>query len=364
MESIKKVDRNHETWLANYEGNSLKQNERTWRYWRKYLGSKNENWVFKNKDVEDWGAHLVNFHRWLKRKNASDNTARVRANGIRAYFKHVGIVISLTRVQAKEISSVESNPTLDYPFNLQIKTELLRVSNPVEEYIVSVGVSFGLRIGDFQLITRGMLETLLDQQMPIQLPKIQTKKEGVGAYPFIDRDARNSIQRLLKELDAGGRTKPNSRMLLLTQKQINTTFKDLFKKAGVATGGYRVRFHILRKFLTDELAKVCSGDKWKNFVGKATHTPYVSAEGRESYSKVMDFTNVNGKGVRHTSNQEIEKLKDKLTTLEKIIRDQEKEKRKQDIKIEVLTDGLTEQKELVQGLLEIVAELQDERAKK
>ena len=317
MESIKKTERNHETWLANYQGNSLKQNKTSWRYWTDYLGSKNEDWIFENRDVEDWGSHLVNFHRWLKKKGLSDNTCSVRINTIRGYFKHIGIAVSLSRVQSAEVCNVESTPLLDYPFALKTKTELLRVADVTEEYIVSVGASFGLRIGDFVRITRGQLEPLLDSEPPIQLPKIMTRKEGVPAYPCIDRDAKTAIRNMLKEMDADGRTNPKSRMLKLNQRQINQSFKNLFKKADVPTGEYRVRFHILRKFLTDALSRVCSGDKWKNFVGKSTNTPYVTSEGRDAYAKVMDFTCVNGDRINQNVN--VQSLESKIETLKQIL---------------------------------------------
>jgi len=332
MESIRKEERNHETWLANYQENSLRQYNRAWEYWSQYMGNKDEDWILQNKDIEDWSKHLVNFHRWLLKQpkkrgygTLSDNTAKVLTHGIRGYLRHIGIAIGLTKVQRNEISVVESNPTLDYPFNLQVKEQLLRVADPIEEYIVSVGISFGLRVGDFKTITRGMIEPLLNGDIPIQLGKVMTKKVGIPAYPFIDRDAKLAIERLLKEMDAKGRTKPNSKMITLTNRQITDGLKKLFSKAGVATGEYTVRFHVLRKFLTDQLAKVCSEDKWKAFVGKTTRSPYVSSEGKESYKKVLDFTNVNHERIATSTEiqelrNEIAKLKKELSDVPKIIK--------------------------------------------
>jgi hypothetical protein len=356
MESIKKTERNHHTWLANYQGNSLKQNKTSWKYWTQYLGTKDEDWIFENRDIEDWSSHMVNFHRWLKNKNLSDNTCSVRINTIRGYFKHIGIAVSFSRVQTAEICNIESSPLLDYPFNLKVKEQLLRVSDVTEEYIVSVGISFGLRVGDFSKLTRGMLEPLIEETVPIQLPKIMTKKEGVPAYPFIDRDAQTAIKNMLEIMDAENRTNPKSRMLKLNQRQINQTFRNLFKKANVPIGAYRVRFHILRKFLTDALSRVCSGDKWKHLVGKSANSPYITSEGRDTYAKVMEFTCVNGDKLRKNSSAALDDLK-------AIIAEQQTEIKKQDTKIEALATELLEEKELIQGLLEIVAKLQNELTK-
>lgn len=326
MQSIKKETRNHNTWLANYQGNSLNQYRRAWSYWTEYLGNKDESWIFENKDIEDWAAHLVNFHRWLKQKpkergrgTLSDNTAKVLANGIRGYLKHIGIALGLTKVQKVEITNVESQPTLDYPFDLKTKESLLRVANPEEDYIVSAGVSFGLRVGDYRLITRGMLEPLLNKELPIQLPKIITKKEGIAAYPFIDKDAYAAIKRLLREMDIQGRVKPSDRMLNLTSRQIGDVLKELFRKAGINTTGYTIRFHILRKFITDKLAGICSSDKWKHFVGKKATSPYVTSEGIEAYTKVMEFTCVNHNKIFGTSDLaiKVENLTKELNDLKK-----------------------------------------------
>jgi len=103
-------------------------------------------------------------------------------------------------------------------------------------------------------------------------------------------------------MDRGERTDSDEPMLKLQTENLgheaNAILKDLFDKAQIPTGDYVVRFHILRKFLTDQLASVCVEDKWKHFVGKKTRSPYVSAEGREAYKKVMQFTCVNGDRIR------------------------------------------------------------------
>jgi len=103
-------------------------------------------------------------------------------------------------------------------------------------------------------------------------------------------------------MDRDGRTDSDEPMLKLQTANLgheaNGILKDLFSKAQIPTGDYVVRFHILRKFLTDQLASVCVEDKWKHFVGKKTRSPYVSAEGREAYKKVMQFTCVNGNRLR------------------------------------------------------------------
>ena len=321
MESKRKTARNHETWLNQYSGGSRRQYERAWRYFEKFLGDKSEAWILANRDAEDFASHLVDFHLWLKEQKAqrgdkklSDNTARSISNAIRGYMVHVGIPLRLTRQQKEVITKVVSMPEKDYPMSLRTKEQLLRVANPIEEYVLCAGISFGLRISDFMLIRRGQLEPLMDREIPIQLDSMPTIKEGVSAFPFIDKDAHEAIQQRLKEMDMEGRTSPDELMIKFRtknpEKEVNLILKKLFAKAQIPLGEFRVRFHtICRKFLTDKLAAVCSEDKWKHFVGKKTTSPYVSQEGWEAYKKVMQFTNVNGRKVMSDfTNEQLEKI--------------------------------------------------------
>jgi hypothetical protein len=317
LHSIKSEERNHETWLAQYKGGSLRQYKRAWAYFEQYLGDKTEEWILENKFSEDFGAHLINFHRWMReqkpqrgRGTLSDNTVKSISNALRGYFVHIGIPLSLSKTQREELTKVESLPTIDYPMNLRIKEKLLTVADPLEEYVVSGGISFGLRISDFLEITRGRLEPLMNQEIPIALGKIPTKKKGVFAYPYVDKDCHEAIQRRLEEMNRNGETNPDSKMCPLSQFETNDLLKKLFEKAGIELGKYRARFHIMRKFLTDQLSGVSSSDKWKWFVGKIAKSPYISNEGREIYQRVMTFTCVNGKRARTTiSGEEVQQLR-------------------------------------------------------
>lgn len=308
MESKKIEDRNHETWLAGMKNN--KQYIRAYNYWLDFLEDKNEQWVLDNLTDEDWGQHLCDFRDFLgkipKTRGEgflSDNTTKTLVAAIRGYLKHIGAPLKLTKRQKEYLLKVESLVSLDFPFNLNVKGSLLGVSDPIEEYIVAVGVSFGLRIGDFLTITRGQLEPLLDQEPPITLGKLQTQKKGEPAYPFISGDAKQALERLLKLMDEMGRTDKDEPMLRKDANQVNKILQDLFKKANINTGSYTVRFHILRKFLSDNLATVSSSDKWKLIVGKSAKSPYIGSDCKEVFKRVIPLIDCNGERYRGTDKQ-------------------------------------------------------------
>lgn len=261
-----------------------------------------EAFLLSHKEDEDWAAHLISLRRKLKKQGLSDNSCKSLTGALRGYFRHVGIQLELLRSQREELVEVgDEDVTKDYQFNLKAKEALLKVAtDELDEYILTAGVSFGLRVGDFTGITRGLIEEALarGEDLPIQLSAVTTKKKKVPAYPFIDKDSLPAIKRLLKRMDSEGRTSPDEKMVTLSEGAVNDRLRGLFKAASVPTYGRRVRFHTLRKFLTDQLAGVCSTDKWKFFVGKATKEDYVQAEGKRAYSKVMDLTCVNGNKVK------------------------------------------------------------------
>jgi uncharacterized coiled-coil protein SlyX len=302
--------RNKDTWLEQIRSNKA-QSLRAYRYWERFLKPHDETWVLANKTSEDWGSHLVDFRDFLSRQPKqrgegflSDNTTKTLCNSIRAYLKHVGVTLQLTRSQKLALQKVESTPRIDFPMNIRIKEKLLSVANEVEDYIVSCGVSFGLRIGDFLTLTRGRLEPLLDNDIPIPIGKIQTEKVGEPAYPFISSDAKQSIIRMLKLMDSMKRTSPKELVLKKTENQINDILKELFKKAKIGIGDYTIRFHILRKFLSDNLSAVSSGDKWKRIVGKKAKSPYIANECKEAYKRVLPLIDCNGNRLRGNSHIE------------------------------------------------------------
>ena len=143
MKSVKKTDHDHNTWLAQYKGGSLKQYKRAWIYFVKFLEDKDEKWIMENKFTEDWGAHIVNFHRWLKKQpmqrgrgKMSDNTVKTLTNSLRAYFGHISVALSLSKIQKEEVVKVESTPRVDYPLNLKLEIINIRLMESLTVNIV------------------------------------------------------------------------------------------------------------------------------------------------------------------------------------------------------------------------------------
>jgi integrase len=223
-------------------------------------------------------------------KNFSTNTAKSVGTAARSFFAYHRLPLNYRPQEKRRLteSTVETN---DYRFSVDDLRRMSKVADLTERYVLIVGKSFGLRAGDFMKLTRGDLEPYIDNEPPISIGRITTKKEGVDAFPFIDSDAKPAIQAMLTAMDAEGRTSPDERMLPYKfESLLSRILKRLVQRAGVNVGNKRVRFHCLRKFLCDRLASYMSGDKWRQIVGKTiSESAYISPELlREDYARAMD----------------------------------------------------------------------------
>jgi len=133
----------------------------------------------------------------------------------------------------------------------------------------------------------------LDRPVPISIGEYSTQKESVPAYPFIDSDALHVIKLMIEKMDRAGRTKPTDRILTFSKPiQLTRVIRRITEKAGIKIGNKRVRFHCMRKFLTDRLSSYMSESKWKQIIGKKiSEQAYVSPDSlRDDYERTMKET--------------------------------------------------------------------------
>jgi len=246
-----------------------------------------------------WEKKLLEFKNWVAKKkklreNAklSENTAKTAAMMVRGFFAYHRLPLEFRRTETVKLA--EAKPKYeDYRFSLEDLKNMFDVADLAEKYVLTAGKSFGLRAGDFLRLTRGDLEAYINRPVPISIGEYATQKESVKAYPFIDSDALPVIKLMIKKMDREGRTKPADRILTF-KDPINLTraLKRLIEKAGINIGSKRVRFHCLRKFLTDHLSSYMSESKWKQIVGKKiSEGAYVSPDTlRKDYGRAMNET--------------------------------------------------------------------------
>jgi hypothetical protein len=74
---------------------------------------------------------------------------------------------------------------------------------------------------------------------------------------------------MLAKMTQEGRISPEEKMVEYNDEvQVSRVLQRLARRACINTGGRRIRFHLMRKFLCDHLASYMSESKWKQVVGK------------------------------------------------------------------------------------------------
>lgn len=247
----------------------------------------------KQDEEHKWEKRGLAFKQWLMdKKGLSSYTATAAHMTVRGFFAYYYRELKYRRQEAKKAGE-RTRKTEDYRFVREDLKKMCDVADLTEKYVITAGKSFGFRAKDFLRLTRGDLTPYLDREVPIAIGPIGTGKEKVPAYPFIDADALPIIKLMIEQMDREGRTDPNERILTYSRTlTLSRVVRRVAKRTGIDFGNKRVRFHCLRKFLTDHLASHMSESKWKQVVGKSIdEKAYVSAdELKKDYARAMTET--------------------------------------------------------------------------
>ena len=250
----------------------------------------------KNDKDFTWERKAVELKQWAKEKGLSDSLAKGLVAILRSFFVYYRTPLVFTKAEINKVGGRVQRTTQDYSLTNEDISKLVFVANLREKYIVLGGKSFGLRAIDFIQFSYGTFRSVnLNQETPIALGEINTIKEGVPAFPFIDSDLQPVIKAIL---EAGISHTDSEQILTFNENELSTVLQGLAKKANIQLGDKHLRFHCFRKYLCDRLSSVMSDQKWKQIVGKTiSEGAYISSfELRESYAKVMKMTTINGNG--------------------------------------------------------------------
>jgi integrase len=287
-----------------------------WGKFLKFSGLSGDQILASRKDDKDyaWEKKTLEFKSWLTKKGLSDNSANTGVGSVRSFFSFHRLPLNFRRGERKRLSEAK-RVSEDYRFALSDLKKMCDVANLTEKYVVTAGKSFGMRAGDFLRLTRGDLEPYIDREVPISIGEHYTQKESVKAYPFIDSDALPVIKLMLERKVKEGGAKPTDRILdFKNDIELTRTIKRVAERANINTGNKVVRFHCLRKFLSDHLASHMSESKWKQIVGKKiSEGAYISLdELRKDYARAMDETCFAKSEDFEKLHREVEEIKEQL----------------------------------------------------
>ena len=302
MKGIDPTDKASIEWLNSFSAKVKGVYKSNWLLFLKFTGMTGDQ-ILADRQADNehrWERKVLQFKQWMleqpKKRNPSEkqgiNTARTATSIARGFFAFHYKPLIYRRQERKELKK-SYRKTEDYLFSREDLKLMADVANLKEQYVVVAGKSFGLRASDFNNLSRGDLEPYINRDLPISIGKINTIKENVPAYPFIDSDAQPVIKLMLEQMTREERTNPTEKMLTYEySKELTQVLKRLVVRAGIVTGNKRVRFHCLRKFLIDNLSRFMSESKWKQIVGKVIdEKAYVSPDSlQEDYKRAMAET--------------------------------------------------------------------------
>lgn len=298
---------------------------------------------FKRKDTDAKTEKLVMaFQKYLLGLGKSENTAKTLCGAIRGFYSENRLGLLFTKSESKNLSEA-NRTTTDYLFTKEDLAKMSEFGNLTDKYVCLVGKSLGLRASEFISLTYSTFRGIhLNEDAPIALGEIVTKKERVKAFPFLDSDAQKVVKAIL---EAKPEAKNEERILAWDEDSLSQNLKRLFEKAHLESGGKNVRFHCLRKYLFDKLSCVMSEEKAKQIIGKKIkESAYLGVESlRECYLRAMPSIIINGNG----------KTLVKVEALEDTVKDLERQLKAKDAEIEVLRKNQKTQEKMIGKLFDL-----------
>jgi integrase len=289
-------DKASETWLGSQKRTTYWAYKTHWKRFAEFTGLNGDQILESKRNDKDfaWEAKVLEFKNWLMREPLllSPNSATAASQAIRGFFAYYRVPLVFQRRETRKLNE-HPRKTEDYRFSLQDLRKMDEVSDLQERYVVRAGKSFGFRAGDFLRLTRGDIEPYVNGEPPVSIGSYHTQKEGVPAWPFLDSDALPIVKLVLEKMTRDGRTKQTERLLTYKKElELSRVLRRIADRSGVNPGSKLIRFHCLRKFLSDHLSSHMSESKWKQIVGKKiSESAYISPdELRKDYLRAMPET--------------------------------------------------------------------------
>jgi hypothetical protein len=312
---------------------------------------------------------IFQYRKWLLEKGKSEYYAASSVGGIRGFYSYFRLPLTFRRTESKKLSE-KNRSTEDYHFDREDLTKMALAGSLKERYVLLMGKSVGLRVGDFLSLTYGQFRCAkLDSEPPVALGEIGTVKEKVKTCPFLDSDA---VPIAKAWLESHREAKDSARMIDDTENNLSIILQNLCQKAGMNVDfnekgeglgtihGKRVRFHCLRKFLIDRLSAYASESQWKQIVGKAIgEGAYVSQDQlRGIFARAMKDMVINGNGIKVKKLVELESAlldsQKRLTNIEVTNEVLRKELNKVNSDLETVTNALKGLKPIIDNMDEVI----------
>jgi integrase len=310
-----------------------------------------------------WGKIIVQYYNDMLKKGYSSNYCRTLTIAPRAFFKSQCIEVKIKRgAIAKQKMAMG-----EHEFILEELQKMYRVGDIEDKARLATALTLGWGAQDFLNLEWSFIEPYLDENLePPVAFWYERGKTGAPSRSHLTHEAIDALREWKRVSSESKYVFSGYNGTHLTPNALNVWLKSLVKRAKIKARG-KIRFHLMRKFLFSQLSSSgMNAFESKLCIGKtipADLLTYLKGQEenlREKFIKAESRFTLTGITNSHYGN--LTEFNEKLMTLEAIITDQEKERRKQDIKIDVLTDSLVkleettkQQKEEIIRLLKTIA---------
>lgn len=300
--------------------------------WFEFIGLTDSEFMEQYKRAKDktqWskdiGFKAVAFYNSMIQQGYAVNTARSYASTPRAFCRDMCIPLIVHKGKIKKPQTAKG----EHEFTREELAKMFYVADVRDKAILSCGVCLGYNVEQFSLMPRDYFEGLVNKAIAEKIDFIgfdyERKKEGVESRSHLTPEARDSLKAWFDYIDKKKGFKSewvwcNGNSGHLTEDALNDILKALVTKANITTTG-KIRFHLLRKFLTDALHD--SGfDSWeiKRVLGKeipTTDDTYLKGLSRRVSAKFPQvYDNIRLSGYANKNHLRIEELEAKITQLE------------------------------------------------
>jgi hypothetical protein len=290
-----------------------------------YINARNGSFA----SYEDWKREtknsIVKFYNEMKDKGYSINAARTMVVGVLAFYSQN--CESIRRV-TKELDPIQI-PENEFIFNQEVLRKCYYYGSPFEKTWLSCAVSLGYTSADLLALETEKIRNLVREAKDKQLDFIgfigKTRtKTSVQPRSFLTPEAIANLAEYLGNLEKENNILPKRLWNNAKNDNLNDWLKALLKKSNIETYDKKVRFHGIRKFVYDVLARmdetvasVVTGKKTD--VSKITYRTSIDQECervfRESYRFLALNGDVSGKAKKEQS-ERVAQLENALNHLE------------------------------------------------
>ena len=315
--------------------------------------TKHDDWKRDTKN------NILKYYNESKEKGYKINACRTMITGVLAFYSQNCESIKGVMRQVDPIQIPEN----EFVFNQEILRKMYFYGNPIEKTWLSCAVSLGYGSADFLSLESEKIKNLIAEAKDKHLDFIgfigKTRtKTSVQPRSFLTPESIHNLSDYIAMLE-----KKNNGLLpkLLWEKSSNDNLNDwlkaLLKKSNIETYGRDVKFHCLRKFVYDTLAKmdetiasvICAK---KCDVSRLTYRTSLDAECERIFRESYKLFALNGDVQGKTKVEQAEKI----TQLENALRAVEGENAISKTRIDSLQRELAEQKQNVVALVNDVVE--------